>query len=191
MQVLGLAYVRPAKQPIRRIAHLSLKESERAATETTTTTNERNYASVDDGERSLLPRIIARSAPIRENRAWMKNRHSARAIDSVARVALNMRDSEKRRPDWNCSTREFSTNVEFYVSNKKRDRGNRKLFARKIEREIKVNRQCVRSVFWFNLIWFNLISIKNILNKSEKWIHQLTSGIYVCVCVWRFMWRRI
>lgn len=81
MQVLGLAYVRPAKQPIRRTAQLSLKESERTATETTTTTNERNYASVDGGDRSFLPRMIARSASIRENeREWKIAIQRARSI---------------------------------------------------------------------------------------------------------------
>jgi len=59
---------RPAlERSIRRTAHLSLKNRNEPRP-ITTTTNERNYASVDGGERSLLPGAIARYAPIRENK---------------------------------------------------------------------------------------------------------------------------
>jgi len=54
------------ERPIRRTAYLSLKNRNEPRP-ITTTTNERNYASVDGGERSLLLGAIARYAPIREN----------------------------------------------------------------------------------------------------------------------------
>lgn len=77
VQVSGLAHVRTTEQPIRRTAHLSLKNRN----ESTTTTNERNYASLDGGERSFLLRAIARSAPIRENeREWKIAIQHARSI---------------------------------------------------------------------------------------------------------------
>jgi len=149
VQVLSLAHVRTTEQPIRRTALLSLKNRNEPRP-TSTTTNERNYASIDSGERCLLLKTIARSAPIRGERAWMKNHHSARAIDSVARVAFNMHDPEKHL-NWNCFTREFSTNVEFCVSNDKRDRDDRRLFTRLKDRaRDKSQSQCTRCFRYLN-----------------------------------------
>lgn len=102
VQVPDLAHARTTEQPIRRTAHLSLKN--RNESRLTTTTNKTTIRV--DGERSLLARAIARATDSWE-RAWMKNRHSARASDSVARVALNIHDPEKRPPYCVCSMREF------------------------------------------------------------------------------------